>query len=285
MMAEKAKTRSRMTKAEILEGLRQALVRHFPAGHPTLPPELYQELEVQLLYPELAWVAGPNVWTAALMMNEIPGCRVAMSDPVAASVERARGSVTPIGASLSNTELPAGAVDWILGVNIGSSPERDGYLTEVSRVGRAGALLVLVERGRMQANSRILAAVDRSWRDAVDPSGFPQPDLGWIKALPDWHKVQPDWLTNSRSLLYDPEAEFEGFFIRGDLTARQLAEELIANSGINDACGSLHAPATERLQCCLADAFNTDTWSDDRKFEISWPIVVRARRLQVDKVS
>ena len=279
-MAKKAKTHGRMTQAEKTEGLRQALLRRFPVGQPTFPPELYQDLDLQLLYPELGWVAGPNVWSAALMMGQIPGCRIAMSDPFAASVERARGSVTPIGASLSNTELPAGAVDWTLGVNIGSSTERDDYLTEVTRVGRAGALLVLVERGRIQADSRILAAVERSWRDVVDPSGFPQPDFAWVRALPDWHRVQPRWLTNS-PLLYDPEAEIEGYFISGYVTGRQLAEELIANSGINDACGSLHAAATERLQCCLADAFNTDTWPDDRRFEISWPIVVRARRLQV----
>jgi hypothetical protein len=237
----------------------------YPEWQPIVPPRLLAQLCAMMRpWANLGRVAGRDAAPAACMLaNNNPGCRVALTDSDAAGVAAAcaSGNVFPSGSSVADSGLPPGVADFIVGVDIGSFAERDGFLPEARRLASTSGLVAVIEHGAMEMSALALAAVDGFWRELIDANGLKleRPDLGWLATLPE--------------AFHDgglPECAIEVAW-----TIDRLTKYVLSRAGAEEAYALLGCQLEERLQQRLIARCPGQTI-----FRIRWPLVVRVAHLK-----
>ena len=236
----------------------------YPSSQPIVPPVLLCDLTSMIRpYAKLGWVAGRNAGPAAFILaNNNPNSRVALTDPNPAEVAAACASksVFPSGASVADSGLPPGVVDFIVGVGVGSFSERDGFLPEARRVASANALVVVIEPGAMKMPRAVLAAVDGFWRDMINSKGLKHDPLGV-----GWAQTLPEAFTDGGLWDFDMDALWK---------TEQLIEYVLTLAGAREVRAVDGSKLADRLS---ADLVASDP--GDSAFHVYWPLVVRIARV------
>ncbi|MEO8552186.1 MAG: class I SAM-dependent methyltransferase [Kofleriaceae bacterium] len=238
------------------------IARTYAAFRPHYPATLAGELAARCTQTELAWDAGCGNGQLSLALAA-KFDQVIATEPAQAQLDAAErhAQVEYRCERAEKSTLGSGSVDLAVAAQAAHWFDWRGYVDEVARVTRPGALVALVSYGIVEVAGPAGAAIAHYYHDVAGPYWPPgrhhvengYRDLAW-----PWQPVEPPVIAMTAQWTRD---QLVGYVASWSATARLV-----------DALG---AAPYEALRTELAAA-----WPDDHETrDIRWPLALRLARV------